>query len=102
VFAERDARGFAAAGALTATGRWPYLQGSFDDNAQIPDRAFLVEGRVGFGKHLSNVFDFGLTVPVPSGYLLERQRRGRQRGLDPYQSIQGEALLYLRANIRIL
>ena len=34
------------------------------DNAQLTDKAFLAEGRFGFGKHLSKVFDLGVVVPV--------------------------------------
>jgi hypothetical protein len=38
------------------------------DNAQISDKAFLLEGRIGIGTHLSNVFDLGLQVPLSYGF----------------------------------
>jgi hypothetical protein len=73
------------------------------DNAQITDKAFLVEGRVGLGTHLSNIFDFGLSVPVSWGYFF---KNGDGAGVNDvsthYQGIQGEALLFLRANLRLL
>jgi hypothetical protein len=73
------------------------------DNAQITDKAFLVEGRVGFGKHLSDVFDFGLSVPVSWGYFFKNGNGAVANDVSThYQGIQGEALLYLRANIRLL
>ena len=37
------------------------------DNAQISDKAFLLEGRLALGSHLSDVFDIGVTVPVSWG-----------------------------------
>jgi hypothetical protein len=73
------------------------------DNAQITDKAFLVEGRVGFGTHLSSVFDFGLSVPVSWGYFFKNGDGAVANDVSThYQGIQGEALLYLRANIRLL
>ena len=73
------------------------------DNAQITDKAFLVEGRLGFGKHLSSVFDFGLSVPVSWGYFFKNGNGAAANDTSThYQGIQGEALLYLRANIRLL
>jgi len=73
------------------------------DNAQITDKAFLVEGRVGFGTHLSKVFDFGLSVPVSWGYFFKNGNGAVANDVSThYQGIQGEALLYLRANIRLL
>lgn len=73
------------------------------DNAQITDKAFLVEGRVGFGTHLSSVFDFGFSVPVSWGYFFKNGNGAVANDVSThYQGIQGEALLYLRANIRLL
>lgn len=73
------------------------------DNAQITDKAFLVEGRAGFGTHLSSVFDFGLSVPVSWGYFFKNGNGAVANDVSThYQGIQGEALLYLRANIRLL
>jgi hypothetical protein len=73
------------------------------DNAQISDKAFLVEARLGIGTHLSNVFDFGLTVPVSWGYFFKNGDGAVANDTSThYQGVQGEALLYLRANIRLL
>jgi hypothetical protein len=73
------------------------------DNAQITDKAFLVEGRLGFGTHLNSVFDFGLSVPVSWGYFFKNGSGAVANDVSThYQGIQGEALLYLRANIRLL
>jgi hypothetical protein len=73
------------------------------DNSEITDKAFLLEARLGFGKHLNRVFDFGLSVPVSWGYFLKNGNGAVANDVSThYQSIQAEALLYLRANIRLL
>ncbi|HET7504473.1 MAG TPA: hypothetical protein VFK02_25805 [Kofleriaceae bacterium] len=73
------------------------------DNAQITDKAFLLEGRVGLGKHLSNLFDFGVSVPVSWGYFFKNGDGAAANDVSThYQGVQGEALLFLRANIRLL
>jgi len=73
------------------------------DNAQITDKAFLIEGRIGGGKHLSSTFDFGVTIPVSWGYFLKNGNGAVANDTSThYQGIQGEALLFLRANIRLL
>jgi hypothetical protein len=73
------------------------------DNAQISDKAFLVEGRLGFGKHLSDVFDLGVSIPVSWGYFFKNGNGAAANDVSThYQSVQGEALLVLRANIRLL
>jgi hypothetical protein len=73
------------------------------DNAQITDKAFLLEGRLGLGTHLSNVFDLGLAVPVSWGYFFKNGNGAVVNDVSThYQGIQGEALVFLRANIRLL
>ena len=73
------------------------------DNAQITDKAFLLEGRIGGGKHLSSIFDFGFSIPVSWGYFFKNGNGAVANDVSThYQGIQGEALLYLRANIRLL
>jgi hypothetical protein len=73
------------------------------DNAQITDKAFLVEGRLGAGKHLNSVFDFGVTIPVSWGYFFKNGNGAAANDVSThYRSVQGEALLVLRANIRLL
>ena len=39
------------------------------DNAQLSDKAFLMEGRLGVGTHLSKVFDLGISVPVSNYFV---------------------------------
>jgi len=73
------------------------------DNAQITDKALLVEGRLGVGKHLGDVFDVGLTVPVSWGYFFKNGDGAAINDVSThYRGLQGEALLVLRANIRLL
>jgi hypothetical protein len=73
------------------------------DNAQITDKAFLLEGRLGGGTHLSSVFDLGVTVPVSWGYFFKNGNGAAANNTSThYRSVQGEALLVLRANIRLL
>src|SRR5262245_63484164 len=73
------------------------------DNAQITDKAFLVEGRLGAGKHLGNIFDFGVTVPVSWGYFFKNGNGAAVNDVSThYRSVQIEALAVLRANIRLL
>jgi len=73
------------------------------DNAQITDKAFLVEGRIGAGKHLSSIFDLGVSVPVSWGYFFKNGNGAAANDTSThYKGFQGEALLYMRANIRLL
>lgn len=73
------------------------------DNAQITDKAFLVEGRVGAGKHLGDVFDIGVSVPVSWGYFFKNGNGAAANDVSThYRGVQAEALLVLRANIRLL
>jgi hypothetical protein len=72
-------------------------------NSQISDKAFLVEGRLGAGTHLSSVFDLGVTVPVSWGYFFKNGSGAAVNNTSThYRSVQGEALVVLRANIRLL
>lgn len=73
------------------------------DNAQITDKAFLVEGRIGGGTHLNSVLDLGVTVPVSWGYFFKNGNGAAVNDSSThYQSVQAAALLVLRANIRLL
>jgi hypothetical protein len=73
------------------------------DNAQISDKAFLLEGRAGFGTHLNSVFDLGLEVPVSYGFFFKTGNgAGANDMATQYRSFQLEGLLALRANIRLL
>jgi hypothetical protein len=72
------------------------------DNAQITDKALIGEGRIGFGKHIDKVFDFGVEVPVSYGYFLKSGNGAAANDLSThYRGFEVEALLALRANIRL-
>jgi hypothetical protein len=70
------------------------------DNSEVTDKAFMLEGRFGFGKHLSSVFDLGVSVPVSWGYFF-KSGGGANDTDNQYQGVQGAALVVLRANIRL-
>ena len=70
------------------------------DNAQISDKAFLLEGRLGAGWHLSEIFDFGVEVPVSWGYFFKNGAANATS--NQYQGVQGEVLLALRAHVGLL
>lgn len=73
------------------------------DNAQVTDKGFLLEGKLGFGKHLNKVFDIGLSAPVSYGYIFKSGNGATANDTsNQYQTIQAELLLVLRANIRFL
>ncbi|HUJ57060.1 MAG TPA: hypothetical protein VLX92_01140 [Kofleriaceae bacterium] len=73
------------------------------DNAQITDKAFLGEGRLGFGTHLDDVFDLGVEIPVSYGWFFKSGNGATANNLsDQYRGIEGEALVVLRGNLRLL
>jgi hypothetical protein len=71
------------------------------DNSQVSDKGFLVEGRIGFGTHLNKVFDLGLQIPVSYGFFFINGQAANNTD-NQYRSVQAEALLALRMNIRLL
>ena len=72
-------------------------------NDEITDKGLVVQGKLGFGKHLNKIFDVGIAVPVSWGYILKSGSGAAANDLaSHYQSFQVEAMLYLRANIRFL
>ena len=73
------------------------------DNSEVTDKGFLLEGKLGFGKHLNKVFDIGVSVPVSYGYLFKSGNGATANMTESqYQTVQIEALLVLRANIRFI
>ena len=71
-------------------------------NDEVTDKGFLIEGKVGFGMHLNKVLDIGLVVPVSWGYFIKNGNGAVANDLSThYQSLQGEALVVLRGNIRL-
>ena len=72
-------------------------------NDEITDKGFLVEGRIGFGKHLGKVLDFGVTVPVSWGYFFKNGFDDAANDVSThYKSLQVAGLLYLRVNLKLL
>ncbi len=72
------------------------------DNAQLSDKGFLVEGRIGFGKHLSSNFDFGVIVPVSYGFFFKSGNgAGANNTSNQYRGAEVEGLLALRAKISL-
>ncbi len=72
-------------------------------NDEVTDKGFLVQGRLAFGKHLGKVLDVGLAVPVSAGYFFKGGAGAVANDASThYQSVQIEALLVLRANVRLL
>jgi len=73
------------------------------DNAQISDKAFLLEGRFGFGTHLSSMFDLGLEVPVSYGFFFKSGNgAGANDTSNQYRGFEVEGLVALRMNLRLL
>ncbi len=71
-------------------------------NDEITDKGFLIEGKLGFGKHLNKVFDIGVLFPISWGYFFKNGGGAVANDMSThYQSIQGEALVVLRGNIRL-
>ena len=71
-------------------------------NDEITDKGFTLGARVGYGKHLSSVFDIGVAAVASYGYFFKNEGNSDVTDLSThYQSAQVEALLYLRANIRL-
>ena len=73
------------------------------DNSEVTDKGFVLQGKIGFGKHLSNIFDIGVTVPVSYAYLFKSGNGATANNTEnQYQQVQIEALLVLRANLRFI
>ncbi|HTJ43804.1 MAG TPA: hypothetical protein VL463_16975 [Kofleriaceae bacterium] len=66
------------------------------DNAQLSDKAFLVEIRPGFGKLLGNGFRVGLSLPISGGYFFKSGNGATANDLSThYQGIEAAALITL-------
>jgi hypothetical protein len=71
-------------------------------NDELSDKGFFGAGRLGLGKHLNTIFDVGIAVPFSYGYYFKSGGAAVANDLSThYQSAQIEALLYLRANVRL-
>ncbi|HWU86639.1 MAG TPA: hypothetical protein VN253_05170 [Kofleriaceae bacterium] len=72
-------------------------------NDEVTDKGFLIEGRLGFGKHLNSLFDLGVAVPASWGYFFKNGFDVSANDLSThYRSFQIEGLVYLRMNLKLL
>jgi hypothetical protein len=72
-------------------------------NDEITDKGFLIEGRIGFGKHLNKLFDIGVVVPVSWGYFFKTGFENPANDVtNHYRAVQAEGLVYLRMNLKLL
>jgi hypothetical protein len=71
------------------------------DNAQVSDKAFLAQGTVGFGTHLSKIVDVGVSLPVSWGYFFKNGVAANDVS-NHYQGAEGELLGYVRFNLHLL
>jgi hypothetical protein len=73
------------------------------DATEVTDKGFLLETKLNFGKHLNKVFDIGVQVPISYGYLF-KSGNGATANMteNQYQTVQGQLMLILRANIRFI
>lgn len=72
-------------------------------NDEVTDKGFLVEGRIGFGKHINKLFDIGFAVPASWGYLFKNGFDTSANDLSThYRSFQIEGVAYLRMNLKLL
>lgn len=70
------------------------------DNAQLTDKGFLLEGRLGVGKHLNGNFDLGVIIPVSYGFFFKSGNGiGANDTSNQYRGIEAEALLALRVKV---
>lgn len=72
-------------------------------NDEITDKGFVVEGRLGIGKHLNKLLDVGLAVPVSYGFFFKNGVDDSANDVSTqYRGLQVEAVVYLRLNVKLL
>jgi hypothetical protein len=87
------------AGAWYGFGTGQQVTGPYD-GGQVTDKAILLEGRVGAGKHINRFLDIGLAVPVSWGYFFKSGNGASVTDLSThYQSVQSELLLFVRGHV---
>jgi hypothetical protein len=73
------------------------------DNAQITDKGFLADVRLGVGKHVNSIVDVGVEVPVSYGYFFKNGNGIAANDTNNhYQGVQGEVLGYVRFGFKLL
>ena len=72
------------------------------DNAQVTDKAFLIEGRFAGGWNLNRVVSLGVAVPVSYGYVF-KSGPGVVANDDnnQYQALQAAVMVNLRVRIKL-
>jgi hypothetical protein len=71
------------------------------DNRQIDDKAFLLEGKLGLGKHVGKHTDVGVMVPVSYGYFFKNGVPANMLE-NHYQGVHVQVLAFLRLNVKLL
>jgi hypothetical protein len=71
------------------------------DNKQVDDKAFLLEAKLGYGKHVGKHTDFGVLVPVTYGYFFKNGVPANMLE-NHYQGLHVEVLLFLRLRVKLL
>ena len=72
------------------------------DNAQLTDKAFLIEGRFGVGYNLGPLLSVGITLPVSYGYMFKAGPGVvANDNSNRYQAIQGALMLNLRFRLKV-
>ncbi len=69
------------------------------DNAQVSDKGFLVEGKLGAGWALGKVLSLGISIPVSLGYMFKNGFANDEA--NHYYSVQGAVLLVVRGKLKI-
>lgn len=71
-------------------------------NDELTDKGFLLQGSVGFGKHLNKALDIGVSIPVSYGYFFKSGGAAVANDVSThYQSAQVEALLVIRGSFKL-
>ncbi len=71
-------------------------------NDELTDKGFLLQGSLGFGKHLNKALDIGISVPVSYGYFFKSGGDAVANNVSThYQSVQLEALLVIRGSFKL-
>jgi hypothetical protein len=67
------------------------------DAGELTDRGIAGVGRVGFGTHLTSLFDVGIEVPMSYGYYLKSGAGAANNLSTHYQAVNVQGMVFLRA-----
>jgi hypothetical protein len=72
------------------------------DNAQVTDKGFLAEGRIGAGINLGRALSLGVVIPVSAGYFFKSGAGVFANDSSThYQALEAAALLNLRFHLKL-